>query len=314
MMTFTAPNFHICSLELSNNVSSTNQDKTSFYWFEVLECARRLSLASIIGIVSQESAAAPVLGIIISAAFTWVSTALRPFKDDSDNTLGVVLAYALMFFFLSALLIKVEATDDDERDQDVFAGLLFVCLFSGPFALIIKGVEGIWRKKTTTTKEQGSIEDSSVNKDSDKEIDGGVKSTDEERGDKESQSMQDNDTKLQRRGFASMAKPKKAVPRTSKPKAHWTVAPRRTDRFIENIVPGLSKHSGRNAPGHEDLLASSSPRENPSQRGSRQTHGSPLVILPTRSPATTLLLEKSSDLFFKAHKGSKTQQHGGDPH
>ena len=101
--------------------------KVQYFWFEVLECLRRLALASIIGIASEGSAASPLLGVLISAIFTWVSTALRPFKDASDNTLGVVLAYALMLFFLSALLIKVDATNDDESDQDIFAGLLLVC-------------------------------------------------------------------------------------------------------------------------------------------------------------------------------------------
>ena len=116
----------------------THAYKAPFFWFEVLECVRRLALASIIGIVSERSAAAAVLGTVISGMFTWVSTTLRPFKEISDNTLGVVLAYSLQFFFISALLIKVEVTqDDDDRDQDIFAALLIICLFAGPIAICI---------------------------------------------------------------------------------------------------------------------------------------------------------------------------------
>ena len=49
----------------------------------------------------------------------------------------MVLAYALGAFFLSALLIKVEATSDDESDQKVFAALLIVCVFAGPCTIMI---------------------------------------------------------------------------------------------------------------------------------------------------------------------------------
>ena len=38
------------------------------YFFEVIECGRRLSLASIIGIVSGDSAAAPVIGLLITVS------------------------------------------------------------------------------------------------------------------------------------------------------------------------------------------------------------------------------------------------------
>ena len=63
----------------------TNAYKPRYYWYEVLECLRRLTLASIIGIVSEEASAAPLMALLVSGAFTWVSTTLRPFKQKSDN-------------------------------------------------------------------------------------------------------------------------------------------------------------------------------------------------------------------------------------
>jgi hypothetical protein len=64
-----------------------------FYYFEVLECLRRLLLAAIIGVVSFAATAAPVAGFAISICFTWVFTYFKPFTDDSDNTLSIMLAY-----------------------------------------------------------------------------------------------------------------------------------------------------------------------------------------------------------------------------
>ena len=83
--------------------------RTEFYWFEVAECGRRLLLASVIGVVAEDSAAAPTMGLLICFGFLWVFTKLEPFKDDGDSMLGVVLAYSLALLFLAALLLKVNA-------------------------------------------------------------------------------------------------------------------------------------------------------------------------------------------------------------
>ena len=66
-----------------------------------MECIRRLLLASIVGIVSNESSASPVLGILLSLTFAWVFTDLKPFKDKSDSRLSVVLGGSLILFFLA---------------------------------------------------------------------------------------------------------------------------------------------------------------------------------------------------------------------
>ena len=125
----------------------TSAYKTRYYWFEVLECLRRLSLAIFIGFAPRESAAAPSLGILISTAFIWVTTELRPYKDTADNTLAIILAYALMLLFLAALLIKVEATDDDfVHQEDFFTVLLFLFLFSGPLSLLVNPTTDMLRR------------------------------------------------------------------------------------------------------------------------------------------------------------------------
>ena len=66
--------------------------KYEYYWFEVLECVRRLLLAAIIGIVSEDAAAAPVMGILVSLAFVVVFTNLKPYKEKNISTLGIILS------------------------------------------------------------------------------------------------------------------------------------------------------------------------------------------------------------------------------
>ena len=115
----------------------TNQtDKPKYYWFEVLECVRRLLLASIIGIVSQDAAAAPVLGIFICLVFCFIFTNEKPYADPSNSGLSILLAFSLTLFFLAALMMKVDVTSDDKSDQNIFGALLIFLFFAGPLAVV----------------------------------------------------------------------------------------------------------------------------------------------------------------------------------
>jgi len=61
---------------------------------------------------------------------------LRPYKDQSDNTLGIILGYCLAFLYLSALMIKMDASGS-KSDQDAFAYILMFLLLSGPAAALL---------------------------------------------------------------------------------------------------------------------------------------------------------------------------------
>ena len=106
---------------------------------QVAECLRRLALASVIGIVSSDSSAAPVLGLLLCLFFNHTFT-FRPFKNPDDSVLGIILAYALTLFFLAALMIKADLTGDSEEDQRTFGALLVAVLASGPTAIALQTV------------------------------------------------------------------------------------------------------------------------------------------------------------------------------
>jgi hypothetical protein len=103
--------------------------KPAHYYFEVLECIRRLLLASVIGIVASDSAASAVLGILISQFFLAIFLKLKPFKDVDDSWLATVLSYSLTLFFLAALMIKVcediKSKNETMSQQDTFS--LYIC-------------------------------------------------------------------------------------------------------------------------------------------------------------------------------------------
>ena len=104
----------------------------------MLECARRLLLASVVGVVSSDSFANPVIGILIGYVFSYVFTKFEPFKAQTDSNLGVLLSYSVVLLFLAALLIKVDVTGDDADDQRTFGVLLLGILGSGPLATLFQ--------------------------------------------------------------------------------------------------------------------------------------------------------------------------------
>jgi len=114
----------------------TDAYHTEYFWFEVLECVRRLLLASAVGMVAADSAAAPTLGLLIALAFVYVFDHFMPYKSRENSTLGVVLAYSTALLFLGALLIKTTAENDDASDQRVFGFLCTATLFSGPLMIL----------------------------------------------------------------------------------------------------------------------------------------------------------------------------------
>ena len=134
----------------------------SSYYFEVIECARRLLLASVLGIVSDNASAAPVLGSLITIAFSFVFAFIQPLKPE-DTMLGIVLAYSLILIFLGALMIKVDVTSEDEHDQEVFGAILVVIFFAGPATPIIKVAWScctqMLRTATTHNSEEEDLEE-----------------------------------------------------------------------------------------------------------------------------------------------------------
>jgi len=125
--------------------------KPEFYWFEVLECARRLMLASVIGIVNPGTAASAILGILVCFMFCHVFEK-RPFKENDDNELSVVLAWSLTLFFLSAICIKADLAEDSGEEQRLFGIALTVILATGPALIVLQTAKAVLEHFVSKTK------------------------------------------------------------------------------------------------------------------------------------------------------------------
>lgn len=108
-----------------------------FYWYELVDCLRRLGLTAALSIVSHmESVLSPTVGLVLSLISVHVAE-WRPFKESGDNTVGVVNQYLVVVFFLAAILLQTETVEEFAEDDHF--GLLLVCIFSiGPIVAVTK--------------------------------------------------------------------------------------------------------------------------------------------------------------------------------
>ena len=107
--------------------------KPEFFYFEVIECFRRIFLGSMIGVFGGSNSVAPAtVGLVVSMGCIGLFARMEPYKHQSDNNVSAVLAYALSLYFLAALMLKTEATDSSEAGPAV---LLFFVFAAGPVAI-----------------------------------------------------------------------------------------------------------------------------------------------------------------------------------
>lgn len=114
----------------------TEAYKSKYYYFEVLECVRRLLLASVVGMLPAEGVVAPTLGILLCFCFLYVFIDFRPYRNADDANLGVILQYSITLLFLAGLLAKVNVTANQTKSEEaIFGYALMAIMLLGPFMI-----------------------------------------------------------------------------------------------------------------------------------------------------------------------------------
>lgn len=98
--------------------------RPSRFYYEVVECGRRIALTAIAVFVLPGSAAQIAVVLLLAVVFSFVAESLRPFQQSIEMGLyrwgnGIVLVSMYV-----ALLRKVDISGEDSPAQSVFAGVL----------------------------------------------------------------------------------------------------------------------------------------------------------------------------------------------
>ena len=109
--------------------------KRSRYYYEVIECGRRIALTGLAVFIYPGSTAQVAIETLFAVIFSYVFEILSPFAEPLDTWLyrsGTCVIFLSMYL---ALLLKIEAADEDNPSRDVFAGLLIAA--HGGMVLIV---------------------------------------------------------------------------------------------------------------------------------------------------------------------------------
>ncbi|CAM9320875.1 unnamed protein product, partial [Sphacelaria rigidula] len=98
--------------------------KSLRYFFEVVECGRRIALTGLAVFLMPGSSAQVAIEVVLAAVFIGLSDTLSPFADPFDASLYRCGNWVVFFSMYLALLLKVDASDEDSRSQVVFAKVL----------------------------------------------------------------------------------------------------------------------------------------------------------------------------------------------
>lgn len=98
--------------------------KPSRYWFELVECTRRIALTGIAAFVFPNSAAQVAIVLLVAVVFVFISECIGPFKRGADANLyrwgnGVIVTSLYVAF-----LLKVDLADESEPSISAFSGVL----------------------------------------------------------------------------------------------------------------------------------------------------------------------------------------------
>ncbi|CAN0339311.1 unnamed protein product, partial [Laminaria digitata] len=111
-------------LQLQHGSDLWAANKPSRFYYELVECARRITLTGIAVFVLPNSPAQIAIVLLLAVVFLFVSESMAPFQKSVDMGLyrwgnGIILASMYV-----ALLLKVDVSNEESDTLTVFAAVL----------------------------------------------------------------------------------------------------------------------------------------------------------------------------------------------
>lgn len=112
--------------------------KPSQYYFEVVECGRRIALTGVAAFILPGNAAQIAIVLLIAVVFTYTSETVSPFEKRTDMALyrwgnGVISARMYV-----ALLLKVDVSDEDSNYISAFSSILISANVAMILAVVVQ--------------------------------------------------------------------------------------------------------------------------------------------------------------------------------
>ena len=97
-----------------------------FWYFELVECARRLTFTAVIGFVSNGSVLQVIVSMLLAIMFVRIYNATSPFVKDSHDSLAEIAQWATFLTMFCALVIKSQENGGVEEENSSWVDLALV--------------------------------------------------------------------------------------------------------------------------------------------------------------------------------------------
>ncbi|CAN0000660.1 unnamed protein product, partial [Laminaria digitata] len=114
--------------------------KPSAFYYEVVECGRRILLAGVVVFIYPNTAAQVAVTLMVAFAFILISEVLVPYESRWDtwiSRMGHVVVFVSMYV---ALLLKVDVSDERAGSQKVFEAVLVAVHACMLLAVLVEAV------------------------------------------------------------------------------------------------------------------------------------------------------------------------------
>ncbi|CAM9150882.1 unnamed protein product, partial [Ectocarpus sp. 6 AP-2014] len=124
--------------------------RPSVFYYEVIECARRVLLAGVVVFIYPNTAAQIAVALLMAVVFAMISEALAPYASRWDTWLCRMGHAVVAVSMYVALLLKVDVSDERASSQRVFESLLVaahVCMVGVVLLEVIMEAISLWVEK-----------------------------------------------------------------------------------------------------------------------------------------------------------------------
>jgi hypothetical protein len=122
-----------------------------YWWIEIFETMRKLSLTGFLVFIAPGAAAQVVVSLVMSIISLVVYASTKPFIDDFNNSLALVANCQLVLTLVCALAIKANLDGINQKDQASFDAFLTAIQFVP--VLLLSGFSFAMAKKARKEKE-----------------------------------------------------------------------------------------------------------------------------------------------------------------
>ncbi|CAB1114889.1 unnamed protein product [Ectocarpus sp. CCAP 1310/34] len=113
---------------------------TSVYYYEVIECGRRILLTGLVVFMYPNTAAQIAITLIMTVVFAVLSEALHPNAQAWDTWVSRVSHAVVFMSVYVALLLKVDVSDEKRSSQKVFEAVLVAAHACMVLAVVVETI------------------------------------------------------------------------------------------------------------------------------------------------------------------------------